>query len=61
MANDFWSIVAIMGLLGWVASTIVFVFRAFPERNRFEAGAARVWGAAVVASFSIWIAGLLNA
>jgi len=40
---------------------MVFLFRVFPGRGRFVAREARVWGAAVLASYSIWIVGMLNA
>jgi hypothetical protein len=56
-----WSIVTLIGLSGWVSSAIVFLFRAFPGRGRFEAREARIWGAAVLVSYAIWVAGMLNA
>jgi hypothetical protein len=56
-----WSIITLLGLSGWVSSAIVFLFRAFPGRGLFEAREARVWGTAVLVSYGIWIAGMLNA
>jgi len=61
VSNGIWSIVTIIGLAGWISSAIVFLFRAFPGRNRFEVREARVWGVAVLVSYAVWIAGMLNA
>jgi len=61
MAEIIWSIVLIVGLIGWVASTLVFIFKAFPGVGRFEMQPARKWGLVVVISFAVWIVGLLNA
>jgi hypothetical protein len=59
--NDIWSIVIIASLSVWIASTMGFIFRAFPARGQFEARLALKWGVAVVVSFAVWIVGLLNA
>jgi hypothetical protein len=61
VSDGIWSIVTLVGLAGWIASAIVFLFRAFPGRGRFEAREAMVWGAAVLVSYVVWIAGMLNA
>jgi hypothetical protein len=61
VSDGIWSIVTLIGLSGWIFSAIAFLFRAFPGRDRFEAREARVWGAAVLVSYGIWIAGMLNA
>jgi hypothetical protein len=61
LSDGIWSIVTLIGLAGWIASAIVFLFRVFPGRDRFEAREARVWGAAVLISYAVWIAGMLNA
>ena len=56
-----WSIITLIGLSGWISSAIVFLFRAFPGRGLFEVREARVWGAVVLVSYGVWIAGMLNA
>jgi hypothetical protein len=61
MADDFWSFILLAGMFGWIASTLVFIFKAFPSRGQFEARPALKWGCIVLVSFSVWIAGLLNA
>jgi len=40
---------------------LVFLYPAFPGRDRFEAKPARVWGLVVLISYGIWIVGMLNA
>jgi hypothetical protein len=53
--------IIIVSLILWIASTLGFIFKAFPARGQFEAHLALKWGVAVVVSFTIWIVGLLNA
>lgn len=59
--NEVWAIVTIAGFAGWLFATMIFLFRSFPERGRFEKRPAMVWGAVMVVSYAVWIAGLLNA
>lgn len=61
MSDAFWSVVLITGVVGWISSTLVFIFKAFPARGQFEGRPALKWGFAVVGSFAVWIVGLLNA
>ncbi len=53
--------ITLIGLIGWIASAIVFLFKVFPGRGRFEARPARIWGAALLVSYGVWVVGLLNA
>jgi hypothetical protein len=61
VAHDIWSMVIIAGMVVWIASTLCFIFRAFPARGQFEVRPAMKWGVVVLVSFAVWIAGLLNA
>jgi len=61
VSDGLWSIITLIGLSGWVSSVIVFLFRAFPGRGRFEMREARIWGTAVLVAYGVWIAGMLNA
>jgi hypothetical protein len=61
MSDGMWSIITLIGLSGWIFSTIVFLFKAFPGRGLFDAREARIWGAAVLVFYGIWISGMLNA
>ncbi|NVN92427.1 MAG: hypothetical protein HXX11_17755 [Desulfuromonadales bacterium] len=60
MEHDIWSIVLLIGLWGWIISTLVFIFRAFPSRGEFAARPARIWGMCSAVSFAVWIVGLLK-
>jgi len=59
--HDIWSVILIVGLIGWLLSSIMLILKAFPQRNIFLASAGIRWGSAAVVSFFIWVAGLLNA
>jgi len=61
MLHDIWSIIVIAGLSGWIFSSIMLMFRAFPRRDEFVVSSGIRWGSAVVISFFIWIIGMLNA
>jgi hypothetical protein len=61
MSDDLWSIVLVIGAVFWIFSCIMFIFRAFPQRDIFDSRLGIRWGAAIAVAFSIWIVGLLNA
>lgn len=61
MMNTIWSAVMLIGLAGWICSALVFIFKAFPGRGQFLVRPALTWGGVLVASFVIWIAGMLHA
>jgi hypothetical protein len=61
MSDGVWSIVTLIGLAGWVISTIIFIFRSFPARGVFVAQQARIWGSVLLVSYAVWIAGMINA
>lgn len=61
MANDLWSVILIAGLIGWLSSSIIFMFKAFPQKDVFDVPNGVRWGSAGLISFFIWIIGMLNA
>ncbi len=61
MSHEYWSIVVVLGLAGWIASMLMFIFKAFPQRDRFEKRPALIWGGCVIVFFAAWITGLLHA
>lgn len=61
MSHDFWSIFLLSGLAGWITSSIMLMFRAFPERDVFNASSGIRWGGGVIVSFVVWVVGMLNA
>jgi hypothetical protein len=61
MGHDQWSLLLLIGLWGWIISTLAFIFRAFPRQGTFVADPALRWGGAVLFFFALWIVGLLAA
>jgi hypothetical protein len=61
MWHDIWSLVLLIGLWGWIISTLVFIFRAFPSQGVFASRSAMKWGVCIIVSFMTWIIGLLKA
>lgn len=61
MSHDFWSIILLSGVASWIASTIAFMFYAFPRKDEFVVTSAIRWGGASVVSFLVWIVGMINA
>lgn len=61
MNHDFWSVILIIGLIGWLLSSIMLMFRAFPQKDVFVVSSGIRWGSAGVVSFFVWVIGMLNA
>jgi len=61
MSHDIWSIILIIGLIGWISSTLFFIFSSFPARGEFHRESALKWGICVMVTFGIWVIGLINA
>jgi hypothetical protein len=60
MVQDLWSVILITGLIGWLFSTIMLIFKAFPRKDVFIVSSGARWGAAALVSFFIWVVGMLN-
>ena len=61
MSHDFWSVILIAGLIGWLFSVVMLIFRAFPRKDVFVAASGIRWGGLSVLSFAVWVVALLNA
>ncbi len=61
MPHELWSVILIAGLLGWLFSCIMLMFKAFPQKDVFVVSSGVRWGSAGVISFFIWVIGMLNA
>ena len=59
--RDFWSVTLIAGLIGWLFSSIMFMIKAFPQKDAFVVSSGIWWGSATVISFFIWVVGMLLA
>jgi len=61
MNHELWSVVIVVSLAGWIASTLLLIFKAFPEKGRFEVRPGMIWGGCVLMFFLAWTVGLVNA
>ncbi len=59
--SEFWSVVVLVGLAGWISSALLFLFKAFPGRGQFLARPAMIWGGAFLVAYLVWIVGMLSA
>lgn len=59
--RELWSLLLIVGLIGWLFSSIMLMLRAFPKKDVFVSSAAMKWGSVVLVSYFFWIIGMLNA
>jgi hypothetical protein len=60
MATELWSLIAITSFWGWVVTSLLFIFKAFPAFGVFCSRAAWIWGSASVITAFLWIAALKN-
>jgi hypothetical protein len=56
-----WSVAALAGFFGWIASAVFFIFRAFGPNGEFHRRPAWIWGLIFLISYGIWMASLVNA
>jgi hypothetical protein len=61
MTRDIWSVILIVGLIGWLFSSIMLMLKAFPQKDVFVKSSGVRWGSASAVSFFIWVIGMLNA
>lgn len=60
--NTFWSIMVVVGFLGWASGTLMFIWKAFREgttKIRLKPGI--LWGSVVVVFYALWIIGMTKA
>lgn len=51
----------LVGVWGWIACVLIFIYRVFPARGVFVAKQAVIWGGACLVFFACWIMGMLVA
>ncbi len=61
MSSDVWSIILLLGLIGWITSSIFLMLKAFPEKGVFISASGIRWGGSTALFFAVWIIGMLNA
>jgi hypothetical protein len=59
--NVVWSFVLEAGFIGWIGSTIAFIFQAFGRDGSFYNKRALFWGSLIIAFYALWIIGMLKA
>jgi hypothetical protein len=60
MSNQFWSLLSISSLWGWIFLTIGLIINVFKQRDIIVRKKAISWGIGIVLSYSIWIIAMLN-
>lgn len=58
MSTELWSVIATCTFWCWVASSLLFMFRAFPRLGVFQARPAMIWGATSILCAGLWIIAL---
>lgn len=56
-----WSILAVLGFLGWVSAAFVFIYRAITPEDRLLTRPALIWGGVILACLLLWLLGLSQA
>jgi hypothetical protein len=59
--NEWGVLLSLVGVWGWVASLLIFMFKTFPARGVFRARVGMSWGGIALCFFSLWIMGMLIA
>lgn len=56
-----WALLTLLGLYGWILSTVAFILKSFPPNGGFISEKGIKYGTFIVVFFSIWIIGMLKA
>lgn len=59
--NEYWGLLAQLGLWGWIASVIFLIQYSFPGVDAFRRKSTIVWGVISIIFFSCWITGMILA
>ncbi len=59
--SPWWSLVLIGGLLGWMASVLLFIFRGLTKEGGLNKRPAIVFAVCAMLSFGVWLLGLWKA
>jgi len=61
MHPEMWSVLAVVAFWVWIATSLLFIFRAFPTLGAFQPRPALVWGIASILSACLWVVALRQA
>jgi hypothetical protein len=53
-----WTLVLLLGWIGWTFGAFAFAQRALDEEDRLQSGPARLWGTVVVVGFGLFVIGM---
>ncbi len=56
-----WSIIAVLGFLGWVGAAVGVLLQGFDAEGRFLRPLGARWGIAIVVGYALWVVGLMRA
>lgn len=60
--DPFWSMMVVLGFLGWASGTLLFIWRAFREGStQVMLKQGILWGSVIVVFYALWIIGMVNA
>jgi len=60
--DPFWSVMVVVGFLGWAAGALLFIWRAFREGStQVMLKQGILWGTVIVVFYALWIIGMANA
>jgi len=61
MQNEWWGVIAVVGVWGWIFSGVGFFLKAFPRADRFDKRGALIWGGTFLFFYVLWVIGMMNA
>lgn len=61
MINEGYAFLTVISFLGWVAFTIIFIFKAFDSKGNFYPKVAIRIGVVIFCFYLLWIVGMLKA
>jgi hypothetical protein len=56
-----WTLICLVGLWGFVFSTVGFILKGFPARGIFDGRRSLPWGVALLLCFIVWMVGMAHA
>lgn len=56
-----WSVLAVLGFLGWVSAAFVFIYRAITPEDQLLNRPALIWGGVILVCLLLWLLGLSQA
>ncbi len=60
--DPFWSMMVVLGFLGWASGVLLFIWRAFREGStQVMLKQGLLWGSVIVVFYALWIIGMSNA